>query len=68
MKDTAIRTVVNPDGSIDPNHKWLCTSPTHYSSILVDVTMHYSSDPGSRFVHDSLPLHEVDGKLELLGY
>lgn len=65
---TAIRRIVHPDGSASPNHKYLCTSPIHYARILADVTMHYASDPGFRFVHQAIPLSQVQETLERLGH
>jgi hypothetical protein len=64
----AIRTIVNADGSIDPQHKWLCTSPIHYRNILEGVAMRYLSDPGARFVHESVPLSEVQVALYKRGF
>jgi len=68
MKDKAVRLTTHPDGSIEPLHVWLCTGPIHYRNILVDVTMHYTSDPGSRFVHENLPLSKVNDTLDIRGF
>ena len=65
QQQTAHMHVRHPDGSIESVRKWLCTSPIHYRNILVDVTMHYTSDPGSRFVHESLSLNAVIETLEI---
>jgi hypothetical protein len=64
----ATRLTRNPDGSIDPLHVWLCTSPIHYRNILVDVTMRYSSSPGYRFHYDSMPLSQVEATLDQRGF
>lgn len=65
----AIRTIIHPSGEIELcQHKWLCTSPIHYRNILISVTMHYTSDPGSRFIHDYLPLDKVQETLDIRGY
>lgn len=66
------RLVVHPDGSIEPIHKWLCTSPIHYRDILASEMLRYSSSPGChpgyRFHTESLPLAKVETTLNHRGF
>ncbi len=62
------RLVVHPNGSIEPIHKWLCTSPIHYRDILASEMLRYSSSPSYRFHTDSMPLSQVEATLDQRGY
>jgi hypothetical protein len=64
----ATRLIRNPDGSIDPLHVWLCTSPIHYRNILASEMLRYSSSPSYRFHTDSLPLAKVEATLDNRGF
>lgn len=62
------RLVTHPNGSIEPHHKWLCTSPIHYRDILASEMLRYSSSPSYRFHTDSLPLAKVETILNHRGF
>lgn len=58
------RTVVNPDGSTDPQHSWLCENAWRYWQILEDEDRHNRV----RFHYHGIPLKDVDAKLASRGF
>lgn len=68
VSDKLTRTVVNADGSIDPQHTWLCENAWRYWQILADETLRYASSAGHLFYYYGVPLANVSATLESRGF
>ncbi len=68
VSDKLTRTVVNADGSIDPQHTWLCENAYRYWQILADETLRYGSSAGHLFYYYGVPLANVSATLESRGF
>ncbi len=62
------RTVTNPDGSIDPQHVWVCENAWSFWRILADETLRYASSAGHLFFYYGVPLSNVQATLDSRGF